>query len=315
VKAALLVLTLVACERADKPPPPKPPPPKPDPVKQARDEFELIPMDYGIVTYACWQRGDFMSANDGQQLDGGDFVGRLRTLFGPQEHDEYTLRHTATGYVIVAKFFDGSPYYFVGRRYAGSLPTVRIEALLDRTDETTWKSNAESREAADPVLAKDMPSDDDPAFHEYQRHHDQAEGGPELFAVVERLEALVDAVPPTDWETTTYFGYGRGVYRIGVRRQSSFQIELSPADAFEFLAKDAESPDSDNGDPFGNNDAIGVLVSYFLDHQVELASQRPRVLAAYRRMVVNARTVSGKLRRDLLDDARELAGKLHVSPP
>jgi hypothetical protein len=66
---------------------------------------------------------------------------------------------------------------------------------------------------------------------------------------------------------------------------------------------------------FDRHNAIVRLIGYFLDHQVELASQRPRVIAAHQRMVVNARTLSGPIRRQFLDDARRYATKLHIPPP
>jgi hypothetical protein len=130
VKLAALLVLVCACERADKAPPPKPPVPTPDPVKQAREEFELIPGDYAR-THVSWHRDYFVSVDNQQKLGGGDFIGRLRMLFGPTADNEYTLRHKPTGYVIAAGLVEATPEYYVGPRYPGALPPVEA---LDATD-------------------------------------------------------------------------------------------------------------------------------------------------------------------------------------
>ena len=164
---------------------------------------------------------------------------------------------------------------------------------------------AAARKAADPMLAKPMPTGDELAFQEYQRHLADAEGGPELRAVVARLEALVEAVPPAEWETTYVEDSPPTAYRIGVKSGHSFKIELPLGDTFEALAKDAESADPH----FGRADVI----DYFVDHRDGLAAERPAVLAVYDRMLAAAKTSDD--RDMLLDQAREYARKLHVPPP
>jgi hypothetical protein len=255
VRIALVLLALAACEHTNKAPPPKPPPPKSDPVKQARDEFELISGSPVGAHLVVGLRGALVpTPDDAQTYDGGDFIGRLRTLFGPREHDEYLLRHKSTGCVVIAEF--GLDQY---AQYA--------------------------------IDGRGQVQKDDP----------------KLRGVVERLETLVEAVPPADWEKTIVFV--DHAYRIGAKGGHSFKIEVSPSEAFEVLAKDAESPDPQAVRPDRH------VVQYFLAHQDVLARQRGRVLAAYNRLVAAAKTDKGDDRDLMLEEARKLAGKLHVPPP
>jgi hypothetical protein len=323
VKVVLLLVALVACERADsgaKKPPPPPAPVKPDPIKQARDEFELIPADYSVGTHKLYSRGDFLPRDTDleQQFDEGDFIGRLRTLFGAQPGDEYVLRHKATGYVITAYSGNSGPSFGGGARYQGALPPPDPKALMQAAFTKVDDPAVAARKAADPVLAKGaQTSTDGSDIQSYARHLSDAEAGPELKAAVVRLNALLDAVPPADWEKTMFYDEAPGVYRIGAKGGHSFNVELPAADAFAFLAKDAESRDPKEHDELGGIpfDADSAVLSFYTEHEDELRDQRPRALAAYKRLIAEAKSYTGDLRETVLDEARDYAAKLHVAAP
>jgi hypothetical protein len=322
VKAVLLLLALAACERAGstakKPPPPTPV--KPDPIQQARAEFELLPADYAVGTHELYSRGDFMpgDADLEQQFDEGDFIGRLRTLFGATADDEYVFRHKATGYVITAYAGKSGPSFGGGARYQGALPPPDPKALMKAAFDKPEDPAVAARKAADPLLANGSPTPRDYRdIQEYSRHLADAEAGPELAGAIKRLNALLDAVPPADWQTTRFYDEGPGVYRIGAKNGESFNEELPASDAFNWLAKDAESRDPKERDVLGGIpfDADSAVLMFYSEHAGELRDQRPRALAAYQRLLTEAKSYTGDLRKSLLDEAREYAGKLHVAAP
>ena len=109
MKLAFAFVALCACERAEPTPAPEP---NPDPVQQARAEFELVPGDLAGGTHKLYSRGDFAPGlSIEQQFDEGDFIGRLRTLFGAREGDDYVFRHKQTGYIVTAYSGDSGPSY------------------------------------------------------------------------------------------------------------------------------------------------------------------------------------------------------------
>jgi len=320
VKVALLLLALCACEHAEstaKKPPPTPV--KPDPIQQAHDEFELISSDYAVGTSKLYSRGDFMTnAPIEAQFDEGDFIGRLRTLFGAREGDEYVFRHKATGFIITAYSGKSGPSFGGGPRFHGALPAADPKALMDAAFHRTEDPAVAARKAADPILAKGAQAPTDYRdIQEYSRHLADAEAGPELSGAVRRLEALIDAVPPADWQKTMFYDEAPGVFRIGAKHGTSFNEELPASDAFEFLAKDAESRDPKERDELGGIpfDADSAVLSFYTEHEDELRDQRPRALAAYKRLIAEAKSYTGDLRETLLEEARDLAGKLHVAAP
>jgi len=73
-----------------------------DPVGAVRTEFEAIQSAYSGVTGKMYSRADFRPLDDITWLDEGDFIGRLRSLFGAVRGDEYVLRHRQTGLVVTA---------------------------------------------------------------------------------------------------------------------------------------------------------------------------------------------------------------------
>jgi hypothetical protein len=293
---------------------------KPDPIKQARDEFELIPSDYAVGTHKLYSRGDFMPRDTDieQQFDEGDFIGRLRTLFGAREGDEYVFRHKATGFIITAYSGNSGPSFGGGPRYPGALPSPDPKALMQAAFDHADDPAVAARKAADPILAKgtEAPAD----YGEMQLHMRRladAEAGPELKAAIVRLNALLDAVPPADWEKTMFYDEAPGVYRVGAKGGHSFNEELPPADAFAFLAKDAESRDPKERDELGGIpfDADSAVLSFYTEHEDDLRDQRPRALAAYKRLIAEAKSYTGDLHETLLEEARDYAGKLHVAAP
>ena len=322
MKAVLLLLALAACERAGstskKPPPPAPV--KPDPIQQARAEFELLPADYAVGTHKLYSRGDFMPADADleQQFDEGDFIGRLRTLFGATADDEYVFRHKSTGYVITAYAGKSGPSFGGGARYQGALPAPDPKALMQAAFDKADDPAVAARKAADPLLAKGSPTPRDYRdIQEYSRHLADAEAGPELAGAIKRLNALIDVVPPADWQTTMFYDEAPGVYRIGAKNGHSFNEELPASDAFSWLIKDAESRDPKERDELGGIpfDADSAVLVFYSEHADELRDQRPRALAAYQRLLTEAKSYTGDLRNSLLDEAREYAGKLHVAAP
>ena len=269
----LLLLAAAACERAE-PTPPPPREPKPDPVQQARAEFEVLP-DGAAGTHKLYSRGDFAAdLSIEEQFDEGDFIGRLRTLFGPRDGDQYVLRHRKTGFVITAYCGKSGPAFGA---------------------QTTDDAAAARRKAADPTLAAPPQPADFREMQLYVKHVSDAEAGPELAATIAHLDALVEAVPPADWEKTEYYDEAPGVYRVGAKQGHAFNIELPAAEAFEFLAK-SESDEA--------------LLEFYVAHPDELASQRPRALAAFHRFVAAAKRSTGEMREALLAEARELAKEL-----
>ena len=322
MKVVLLLLALAACERAGstakKPPPPTPV--KPDPIQQAHDEFELLPADYAVGTHKLYSRGDFMASDAAleDQFDEGDFIGRLRTLFGPREGDEYVFRHKATGFIITAYAGNSGPAFGGGARYQGKLPPPDPKALMQAAFDKPADPAVAARKAADPVLARAGQAPRDyKDLQEISRHMADAEAGPELAGAIKRLNALLDAVPPADWQKTMFYDEAPGVYRIGAKNGHSFNEELPAADAFAWLAKDAESRDPKERDELGGIpfDADSAVLMFYTEHEDELRDQRPRALAAYQRLLVEAKSYTGDLRGSLLDEARDYAGKLHVAAP
>ncbi len=287
MKRALILLALAACEHADKAPPRPAPPPAPaklDPVQQARAEFEVVSPDLAAGTSKVYARGDFMaSASIEDQFDEGDFLGRMITLFGPRDDHAWVLRHKKTGLIVTA--------------YAGTSGPAYGAAL--RLDDPA----VEKRKAADPLLAKNPADPTQPldwsAMKTYSKHLGDAEAGPELAGVVARLDALVSQVRPADWEKTEFYDEEPGVYRIGAKGGESFNDALPPHDALAFLLRNADAKDA-------GVSAYEAVLLFYSAHKDELAPERPRVLASYRRFVAAANKAEPEIRDALLDEARAL---------
>ena len=268
-----MLLALAACEHAEptakKAPPP---PPKPDPVQQARAEFELVSEDQAAGTSKLYSRGDFLpdSASLVDGIDEGDFIGRLRTLFGPVKDDDYVLRDKHTGLIVTA--YSGSS----GPSYGG----------------VSDQAGREARRAADPILEGKLPNPGDAReYRLYMRHLDDAIAGPAAAALVARLDAFVSAVPPADFQETKYYDEEPSVYTFGAKDGQSFEEDLPPEQALAFLLQS------------GADEAV---LMYYAEHKDELTDQKPRVVAVYRRFVAAAKKADPEMRDALLDEARHL---------
>lgn len=285
MKRALLLLSLLACERADKPPPPKPPPPKPDPVQLARAEFELVSPELAAGTSKIYARGDFLpKASVQQQFDEGDFVGRMITLFGPRDGHSWVLRDKQTGQIITAYAGASGPAYggvlhlddpAVQARVAAD-PQIATPAGGDVGDTSTWES-----------------------MRIHALHLEDSQAGPELASVVRRLDAFVSQVAPADWETTRYIADEPGVYHIGAKGGVSFDDELEPHAALAFLLEMAGRTDP-------QNNFYDVPLTYYKAHLAALTDEKPRMVAAYRRYVELAKQARPEFRAGLLAEARQL---------
>jgi hypothetical protein len=319
-----------ACEH-DGTSPAKKQPVVPDPVKQtpveiARAEFELIPGDFAIGTSKLYSRGDFLDEPFGEAaFDQGDFIGRLRTLFGARPGDEYVLRHKATGFVITAYAGASGPSYGGGPNYRGALgaPPAPKDALTRITD---GRGNIQARIAADPILAAGSPmaelataktNDQREAISKrvarFNRHMADAMAPVGFPPVASELERLVEAVPPADWEVTRYDEDSNTVDRAGAAHGESFTEELEPEAGLAFLLDTAEHRDPAARDAIGGIpwDADSHVLYYFAAHP-ELASFAPRVRTAWQRLARSTRSYDGDLRASLSDEVRSFATKLHI---
>ena len=237
----LMAIGLVtSCERAphDRPEPLPVKTPSPDPRKLANDEFEIIPDTFAVGTSMLYSRGDFAaSGNAINFVDEGDFIGRLRTLFGPRTDNEsqYVLRHRKTGIVITAYYGKSGAAYGGGPRYPGKLPAEPVEltpeAMVAKSDQ------AQSPIAADPELANDKQADG-PALTEAQVRElsypvlqamadkQRVEGRrvrddmapPGFQDVAKRLDALISAAVVANWQALRIDDEDKiAVYSVGGR--------------------------------------------------------------------------------------------------
>jgi hypothetical protein len=294
--AALVLAT--ACEREPassnrRPPPaPAPEPTKLDPVTAARAEFDVVSSDLGAGTSKVYSRGDFLADGmlDSAGFDEGDFLGRARTLFGPPRDGDngYVLRHKHSGLIVTLYSAQSGPSY-------GAM-------LSDRAGLTP------ERIAADPILAKgapqattDMTAADQRAYwtamHAYTRHMADVTAGPTLAAAIGRLDALVSAVKPADWESTYYYDETSAVMHVGARGGTSFADELEPDAAMTWLL-DGHDDDRTYYDH--------AVVDYYRTHP-GLTQFRARLEASLRRFeAAAAREPDSDLRTQMTEEAREM---------
>lgn len=282
MKAVLLLVLLAACEHAEPTTKKAPPPPKPDPVQQARAEFELMPEDQAAGTSKLYSRGSFLPAS-APMVDGfneGDFIGRLRALFGPREGDEYVLRDKKTGLIVTAYCGASGPSYGGGEHDS---------------------AGSEARVKADPLLEGPMPPATDMAqYRLYQRHLDDAIAGPAYAAVIARLDAFVSAVPPADWSAVKYYEDGPSVYHVGAKGGEAFEDDLPAADALAWLVAQPKSAEYD-----------GAIIGYYLEHTDELGAHKPEAMAALAHLSALAKAETDPDLRDALrDEVEELGAQL-----
>jgi hypothetical protein len=233
---------------------------------QAELEFELLPSSYAMGTSKLYSRGDFLPLDDPLAFDEGDFIGRLRALFGRLASDEYVLRHRASGYVITVYSAQSGPSYGGGPRYQGPLPEADEAALF--VAGIHGRHDPSERIAADPELAAGAPSSrrenrklqrDSEGLerlreldHRWHRRYADASAPPGFAEAVARLDQLLNEVVPIDWEEIRYYGDGPSVYRVGVRDGVSFGRDLPVGESLDILASRAESRDDSMKDTAGS---------------------------------------------------------------
>ncbi|HVK84682.1 MAG TPA: hypothetical protein VM513_11275 [Kofleriaceae bacterium] len=323
---SLVLLVLVACEPAS---PSSPPKQDKDPVAQARDEFEVIADEYRIGTSKLYSRGDFLPLDDEKAFSEGDFVGRLRTLFGPSEDDEYVLRHRATGFIVTAYSAQSGPSYGGGPRYPGSLPAP------GSTPAATF-ADAEARTArikADPLLAKGrpvdwskydletLPPDQLRALREKERvwdkHASDVTAPPGFANVVARLDGLLSAVRPADWDAIRYWSEDPSLTRVGARDGVGVDEAVPVIEGMTYLLAQAEQQESPIKDTAGGGpgDADSRVVDYWLYHheaEPRIEQVLPRVQAAWFRYVQHANADDESVRTLVLEMAREQVAPLRL---
>lgn len=142
--------------------------------------------------------------------------------------------------------------------------------------------------------------------HAYEKRLADALASPPFVKLVTRLDQLLEAVTPADWEKVAYFDEQPSVYRTGARHGVSFQDELPPADAIRYLLDltDKTAPEERMMHDM-------AVIDYFIEHQSELAAVLPRVQAAWFRYVEMAKQ-DQELRELFLDDAREKVAALKI---
>ncbi len=73
----------------------------PQALECAREEFEVL-TDGNMGTAKMYSRAYFFPLDDQRARSEGEFLGRLRAVFGERPEDEYVLRHRATGLIVTA---------------------------------------------------------------------------------------------------------------------------------------------------------------------------------------------------------------------
>jgi hypothetical protein len=321
-RATLCLLALAACER-----PSAPSPTAPDPVHAARTEFELVDGAYRAGTSKLYSRGDFFDDPFSRAaLDEGDFIGRLQTLFGPQPGGEYVLRHKATGFIITAYSAQSGPSFGGGPRYPGALPAPDARGDLDQI--VADAPAIAARMAADPVVAAGDPAGEVGAARTpseraaalkklgaYDRHLADLRAPVGFPVVAARLDALVEAVPPADWDRTGYDEDSETVVHVGAAHGASFSDELDASASLTYLLANAEAARPAAGsDPDRSYVLDEYVIDFYLAHAADLAAFAPRVRAAWDRFARLARAEDDELRDLLVTRARATGLALELSP-
>jgi hypothetical protein len=290
-------------------------------VTAAASDFEIVTDGSCEGTGRLYGRGDFLPLDDPRAFSTGDFIGRLRALFGPVVGDEYVLRHRTTGFIITAYSAQSGPSYGGGARHSGPLPEGGTASFAG-----LWAGSESSaqRVAADPILARGRPLDlakhpiqtlrtmppgelkqlrlEDHAWSRHLADVRAPEGFP---AVAARLDELVSSVAPVDWETTRYEDDYQVVLHVGVLHGQPFNDELSMTDGLEFLLRQGEGQDAGSGGLF---DPDRQVVRYWI-HHADLGHRAdgalPRVRAAWFRFVLHAHREPPGMRAILLLDVEE----------
>lgn len=285
-----------------------------DEAMRARDDFELAPDAYALGTYQLFHRNLFLPLDSRLAYDEGDWIGRLRAVFGARANDSYVFRHEPTGFLVTAYFGKG------GAAFGGS--SYRIEGALSprgRADAGLFSPEDDARAAriaADPILAAKSPRDRALAHYQgklpaelfasralreadraWDLHFARVAAPPGSAPVIERLAAILEAVTPVEWSGLRYWADGGEVIRVGLRNNASFSETLPAAEGLAALLAAAENEPKHA--PIGGGGPIGIdydVVRYWLGHPervVALEGERKRVQNAWFRLAAQVRALSG----------------------
>jgi hypothetical protein len=299
----------------------------------ARDEFELLSRSNVAGTSKLYSRRDFLPVDDPRSFDEGDFIGRLRAIFGAVEGDEWVLRHRATGFVITAYSAQSGPSYGGGPRItadAGSPPPKTKAAYEALTRESKERR---ARIEADPILSKGTPVDwgkiDVAALspadlsalrekeHAFARHFGDVAAPPGFAPVAARLDELVNGVAPADFEETRYYGDDPSVIRFGAKAGASFKETLPDDKALDFLLDRSEAKDRPKESALPSDSPDQNVVDYAARMKrrgASFESKRPRVEAAWFRLVSRSKNYDNEIRDLVLKSAADSAPLLGIDP-
>src|SRR5262249_41685091 len=129
-----------------------------------------------------------------------------------------------------------------------------------------------------------------PRYPEGSQRPFDAAAADELDRIAARLDALVSAARPVDWETTRYVSDYPTVYRVGGKGGDAFREELPVAAGLEYLLAQAERGDAPAKDTRGNRvaDPDERAVTYWIQRSLDgerLDGALPRVRKAWQRAV------------------------------
>ena len=292
-------------------------------------EFEIVSDHYRFGTSKLYSRSDFLPLDDARAMSEGDFVGRLRALFGAVDGDDYVLRHRESGFIVTAYSAQSGPSYGGGAPLEGELPDSKtrrpshagmVEAQMAR----------QARIEGDPVLAAGPPVNwsaidlanmtqaevdvlrgKDRKFH---RRLKDVSAPPGLGAVIERLNELLESVEPVDWEVHRYYDDPPTVYRVGAEGGEDFSEALDSDEGLLHLLASAEEgsglPEATY--PGNADDRVLSYWAYHRDRGESIEPLRPRVQATWFRFVAGASTSPAELRERLLEYAGEMVEGLGI---
>jgi len=299
---------------------------------EARAEFELVSQDFVTGTSKCYSRGDLLPLGDRKAMSEGDFIGRLRALFGPVPGDEYVLRDRATGAIVTAYSMQSGPSYGCGPVLAkGAKPLSAREGFAAMYEGSAARKK---RLDADPVIAKgasvdwskiDLRSASPTEVtalrakeHTWFNHFEDVAAPPAAAAAIARLDALVERVRPADFEATRYYADTATVYQVGASGGVAFEHDLGPEPGLARLLDADEGKRRpvvvSSGDPFGPG---GVVLDFWRDqasHGHPLPGLLPRVRKAWFRHAEWVRTEIPSIRRVFLGPAQDDAKTLGIDP-
>jgi hypothetical protein len=166
--------------------------------------------------------------------------------------------------------------------------------------------------AGDPILSRGLP-DADLGKRDYKAYRTKwlaythrmgdVMAGPELAGVIARLDGLMSAVTPVDWEKTFLYEDAMTVEHIGVADGESFAEDLDVSDGLVWLLDDAA-----RAKPELRGWRYSAAASYYVAHKDELADAKPPLREVLRRFEAAIEQTPDaddrEFLRERLDDAR-----------